>query len=244
MRVEDIVNVEQNNQGIINLFRDKLFWRAWNRSAYLFSKCIMEYRVRHRTFKYIGKELIFLGFPDMTLDKIKSISFAKQYSVSILNESHITISGLPNISGYDEWSVGVLSGVMEYAQTMRNAPESRLSKEAYSLLLDVFNVVPKFIKDYKFSIGQRMMSTALDISEQAYAGKVNGEDINKLRMYFRVANELHQISDGWWHDAIKKIETVRMLGSASLRICGEACEAESSIPPGTPVPGYHHTEDS
>jgi len=37
MKTENILAVEESGENRMNLVRDRLFWQAWNKSAFLFS---------------------------------------------------------------------------------------------------------------------------------------------------------------------------------------------------------------
>ncbi len=45
MKTENILTIEESGENRINLVRDRLFWQAWNRSAFLFASHIKNYQV-------------------------------------------------------------------------------------------------------------------------------------------------------------------------------------------------------
>jgi len=45
MKTEEILTIEESAENRINLVRDRLFWQAWNRSAFLFVTHIKKYHV-------------------------------------------------------------------------------------------------------------------------------------------------------------------------------------------------------
>jgi mannosyltransferase OCH1-like enzyme len=63
MRISDILIKENNNSGQIILHKEGLFWRAYEQSAYLFSKYVRKYQVVRKHFKNVEKDIVFLGFP-------------------------------------------------------------------------------------------------------------------------------------------------------------------------------------
>lgn len=64
---EDIYTSEQSNSDRIVLYKERLFWIAYERSAYLFHTHIRPYRAQRKFIKKIGCEVVSLGFPDSVL---------------------------------------------------------------------------------------------------------------------------------------------------------------------------------
>ena len=54
----------------IYLYREGLFWKAYERSAIKFIQTITAYQVNTRFCKVVNMEVISLGFPDAVLPKI------------------------------------------------------------------------------------------------------------------------------------------------------------------------------
>jgi hypothetical protein len=105
MRISDILIKENNNSGQIILYKEGLFWRAYEQSAYLFSKHVRKYQLIRKHFKNVGKEIVFLGFPHSAKeDVLKYIS--KQVIKS--NEKQIIISGYKfDEAGFREWKKSI-----------------------------------------------------------------------------------------------------------------------------------------
>jgi len=72
MMTEDILLLETNEPGCIHLVRDRLFWRAWERSAFLFVRLLRPYRVHHRFVRKVGKDLVWFGFLKSVLPALKT----------------------------------------------------------------------------------------------------------------------------------------------------------------------------
>lgn len=64
---EDIYTSEQENSDRIVLYKERLFWIAYERSAYLFHTHVRPYRAQRKYIKKIGCEVVSLGFPDSVL---------------------------------------------------------------------------------------------------------------------------------------------------------------------------------
>jgi len=54
------------------LTQEGLFWRAYELSAYLFVRNIKDYQIKKKHYKNVGKDVVFLGFPNSVLDNVLS----------------------------------------------------------------------------------------------------------------------------------------------------------------------------
>lgn len=64
---EEIYAAEQANADTIVLHKERLFWIAYERSAYLFHTHVRPYRAQRKFIKKLGLEMVSLGFPDSVL---------------------------------------------------------------------------------------------------------------------------------------------------------------------------------
>jgi hypothetical protein len=103
MKIQDIANIEDANDDGIILFREGLFWRAYERSAFRFNKFIKEYRVLSREYKNIGRKLVFSGFPGNQLDKILKICYDQDLKADQSKDGLIRITSLNPLPGFQEW---------------------------------------------------------------------------------------------------------------------------------------------
>ena len=70
MKIKEILALEKENQNQIILLKEGIFWRAYNMSAFLFTKNIEEYKVTKKYRKVVNAEIVYLGFPHTVLEKI------------------------------------------------------------------------------------------------------------------------------------------------------------------------------
>jgi len=80
MKTEDILTIEEASENRINLVRDRLFWQAWNRSAFLFVTHIKKYQVHKRFIQKVSQDVAWLGFPKNALEKIEQLVKEKGWS--------------------------------------------------------------------------------------------------------------------------------------------------------------------
>ena len=75
MQTKEILAQESANRGRIVLIKEGIFWRAYQRSAYLFWHNIRELKVTHKYIKAVKSDIFHVGFPakilEQVLDKVK-----------------------------------------------------------------------------------------------------------------------------------------------------------------------------
>ena len=66
---KEIYEIEQENPGVIHLYAEGMFYRAYEKSAYLLCALIHPFKVSCHFVKSIGDYLASVGFPQSSLDK-------------------------------------------------------------------------------------------------------------------------------------------------------------------------------
>jgi len=104
MEILQILTIERNNKGDINLLKEGLFWRAYEQSAFLFSSHIKAYSVRKKFYKNVGCAVVYLGFPDSVLESLLS----KLEKTIVKNEKHIIIKAYEyEQECFENWKSGI-----------------------------------------------------------------------------------------------------------------------------------------
>lgn len=70
MKIKEILKIEDANEGGIYLFRSGIFWRAYNRSAYLIIKTSRPFQPIRKHVKAVRQDVVYIGFPDTILDDV------------------------------------------------------------------------------------------------------------------------------------------------------------------------------
>lgn len=112
MSISEILKKEAANNGDIILFKEGIFWRAYERSAFLFTLHVKPYQVTKRYFKNVGCEVVFCGFPNTTLDEL----LVKVCDKDIFKEDNtIRIAGFEQTEGkvFKDWKSGIPNVVKE-----------------------------------------------------------------------------------------------------------------------------------
>lgn len=106
MKVKEILALEKGNRNQITLLKEGMFWRAYNLSAYLFSKHIQAFKITKRYFKVVDTELVYLGFPYAILEK-KLEKAASNFSIIKEQDKKVVLVLKENIKSneerYKEW---------------------------------------------------------------------------------------------------------------------------------------------
>lgn len=88
--IKERIEQEQSNTDKIYLHKEGIFYRAYERSAYLWLNHICNYEIKKRYVKTINKVIVYLGFPMSVLEnKIGSHTYRVEsdYAVVELGES-------------------------------------------------------------------------------------------------------------------------------------------------------------
>lgn len=70
MTIAQIVESEGENTGKIHLYREGLFLKAYNHSAFLFQKHVRSFRPIKKFYKSVGGDVVMLGFPSAHLQSV------------------------------------------------------------------------------------------------------------------------------------------------------------------------------
>ncbi|MDR2693167.1 MAG: four helix bundle protein [Chitinispirillales bacterium] len=245
MKTEDILLIEESGENLINLVRDRLFWQAWNRSAFLFVTHIKKYRVHKRFIQKVAQDVAWLGFPKTAVAQIENAVRTKGWSFEHKNADHITIGGIPQTNGYEKWWVGVVKPpkVIVASAEAKDKPGKLKEgqpqllpayKAAYDLCLSVYKATAKIPKEYRYELGTRVRNYATDIAEELHlmsnaasgaarqnagAGAITGcaDIIHRLRIDVRILHDLRLIGVNQWGFLNQQIEDLLELLRAEFR---------------------------
>lgn len=101
-KISDCLKAERESPDhVIRLVRNNNFLRAYNRSAWLFQRCITEYRVKRQFIKSVGEEVFFIGFPEGCLHQHAS---GHELATTDLGfDIQIAAENLPAEDDYEQW---------------------------------------------------------------------------------------------------------------------------------------------
>lgn len=103
MGIKEIIEQESKNENAIYLFKEGMFWRMYQKSAYNFTRQIKELKVMKKFYKNVNGEVVYAGFPDTILSQIVALCESKGLQFEKFNEKHCCISGFVHDNGFEQW---------------------------------------------------------------------------------------------------------------------------------------------
>lgn len=64
------LQLETVNTGVVHLWLEGMFWKAYERSAYIFVCRVSGYKPYKKWIKSVGGEVVAIGFPAKAFDKL------------------------------------------------------------------------------------------------------------------------------------------------------------------------------
>lgn len=200
-----IWEAEQQNQGCIIFYKEGAFWRAYERSAYLFCRTVRPYKPSKRYVKVLGQELASVGFPDqMWVALTPRVEFIEKTDDRIVLRAiipeHTFEEFLYNVE-YWKKDIDLLS-----ARNGRKLAHESLPvyKSVYDLTLLVFNTGQHLQREYRHSLGERVKETSIDLLVTIYSAHMSDEkeyyirearrQIEMMRVFMRILHDLGQIN--------------------------------------------------
>jgi hypothetical protein len=109
MTVKEILEIENANTGSINLFKEGICWRVYEKSAWRFVKNIRDYRVFRKHVKAVKQDIAYLVVPESALLEIL-LTIETRYASSHTerkSEILIEIQGFTDTVGFEEWKAEI-----------------------------------------------------------------------------------------------------------------------------------------
>ena len=103
MTVKEIIAIESANTSSIILFKEGIFWRIYEKSAYFFTKKVKDLKVLKKFYKIVNCEVVYAGFPDTILSQIQVLCQSKNLKFEKYNEKQYSISGFEFDNGFEAW---------------------------------------------------------------------------------------------------------------------------------------------
>lgn len=170
MTINEILTTEAISKTELHLYRERIFWVAYEKSAFLFWTHFKKYKVTARFYKIALTTAVKLGFPVSKLDGFIQAAIDRNCSVTGIGTDHIIIRGLPDVNGYEQWHTENSAFAASPQCTNTGHPtqaNAYLFKMVYDLSQGMIKMSHHLNKNLKFSIGERIVSNVLDLVELA-----------------------------------------------------------------------------
>ena len=238
MTIAEILSFEKESGTNLHLFKDRIFWQAYEKSAYLFSHYFKKYKVNYQFYKNISFGMARVGFPETQLNKFMQSARDKGLTVTQIDSSHIVFSGLPAVGGFDDWKrdAELFSEDKSTKSDICSAKDTLLFKKCFDFAIYILKLVKHISKGYKFSIGQPMAVDMIEIAKEtnAYANHISELPYNRLvrilqdtRIRLRLLNSLDELHEKQWLYANQLIQNILNLIIPESVRSSERCRTES-----------------
>jgi len=103
MKISEILELEKSNTQKIYLLKEGIFWRCYELSAMLFTKYIKDFKLIKKYLKCAGKDVVYMGFPESSLENILKDAVEKNYVIEDKGDIKIVLSGFPDDNDFEGW---------------------------------------------------------------------------------------------------------------------------------------------
>lgn len=101
--LHEILKIESSNVGTIHFYREGVFFKAYERSAYLFVTHVKPFMVKKQFVKSVNQEVVSIGFPTNSLRNY----FAADKIQEKDNEAEVPLDVTINLSDFERWRENV-----------------------------------------------------------------------------------------------------------------------------------------
>lgn len=131
-QIKEILETERENKDKIYLYREGLFYKAYERSAYLWVHKVCGYEVKCRYVKVVNKHVASIGFPHSAL-KTKISGYK---SVDFPQGVIVTAVGEVSSEDFDRWKRSLVD-----KETTERPDECREPEPAYRAAVNDYHEV-------------------------------------------------------------------------------------------------------
>lgn len=154
MTFSEILSREENNRNTVYLYKEGIFLKAYERSAYLVYMNIHEFKVSRRYVKSVNQEIFSLGFPESSAPK-----WLYGYRYTWITDRIVMceINKECDEVGYHAWKETVpVNASDRYTVHTRVIEKAPVYKTAYDLLLQVLAFSVNVSRNMMNPIGMRL----------------------------------------------------------------------------------------
>lgn len=158
--ITQIIEVESNNADRIHLFREGLFLKAHQRSAFLFLRNVKDYKVLKKHYKATGTDVVLLGFPSTLLSNLVDSEKVEQ-----IDEWHFCIpcSEPLNEKEYQAWFDSIPL-TQEKPRKKKESPELFEDQLPSAMTVRVYEPMPQALGIVQESVLKKLESFSIENS--------------------------------------------------------------------------------
>ena len=133
MNLKEKLEAELQDEPLVFLYMEGMFWKAYEQSAMRFTKEVKAYRLQKRFVKTVNSEIVSMGFPNGSLlDVLKGRDFTK------VNDKQISfrVETAFTAAEFEEWKSALPSESEEpfLAATLSGKRDARFSEAERNVL--------------------------------------------------------------------------------------------------------------
>lgn len=120
--LQEILSTESVNTDTIYFYREGVFFKAYEHSAYLFVKHVKPFMLKKRIVKSVNQEVVSIGFPTNSLHAY----FEKEKIKENENTAEVVINEAIELSAFDEWrkEIKLISDIEKKPKQPPQTPET------------------------------------------------------------------------------------------------------------------------
>ena len=100
MLLKEKLSRETGNR--IHFYREGMFWKLYNPSAFNFSQRVKQYLLKKKYIKEVKSWIVTMGFPDVVLKE--NLERLREYTLSVnVSEKVVEVELKEGLPGYQEW---------------------------------------------------------------------------------------------------------------------------------------------
>ena len=100
MLLKEKLSRETGNR--IHFYREGMFWKLYNQSAFNFSQRVKQYLLKKKYIKEVKSWIVTMGFPDAVLKE--NLERLREYTLSVnVSEKVVEVELKEGLPGYQEW---------------------------------------------------------------------------------------------------------------------------------------------
>jgi len=199
MKTKDILEMERGNTNCINLVREGMFLRAYERSALFFIENVAPFQITKRYFKVIDCELVYLGFPASNITVLLQRAGIER-SVNA-DSKLITIYGFSTGTDFNTWKASFKSDDKEKdvsKELIRETVDAtgmpddllHLYKSGFDLMVEIYRLTSNFTREYKFTVGEQLKSDAFEIALLCYRMALEKSEDGRMSMVHSIIEQM------------------------------------------------------
>lgn len=181
MTQKEILDLEQENTDSIFLYLEGSFYKAYERSAFAFSTRVKEFRLLRKESKTLGRDILYLGFPQTSLEKVLSNCMVQRIDEKRMR---VVLSYPIDLTDFEAWrdaqevKIASQALVSPYTKVIENSP---LFKVSYDILTQSIAISRNISKPMQAPFGIRLKSLAYESCLKVRSVyDVKGEDRARL----------------------------------------------------------------